>query len=122
MIIYKNGTREIFQTTEKPNSSTFKETIQEKTASFNNLTQDFIDPSKTYNGDYFLMGIGYGPSYSGVVGYRLQFRKGLSKSDIFGFGIDLSTGIVHPGGTGGLYSNYGLKMYYFKNLYIFMHD
>ncbi len=112
MVIYENGEREKFTTTENLNS---KEVVQKEnlviTESQNSteITKEKVSIND-YNGDYSMFGIGYGNSYGGA-GLRLQWRSG----DNQGFGMHGGIGYFP---NAKYLASIGMKFFFYKDLYI----
>jgi hypothetical protein len=95
MVIYENGKREKFTTTE---SQTSKE-----------VTENEIS-NNGYKGNYFMLGTGYGNSYGGA-GLRVQWRMGGKQ----GFGIHAGAGYFP---NAPILASAGVKFFPYKDLYI----
>jgi len=95
MVIYENGKREKFTTTENQNS----EEVTKNESSSNG-----------YKGNYFMLGTGYGNSYGGS-GLRVQWRMGGKQ----GFGIHAGAGYFP---NAPILASAGVKFFPYKDLYI----
>lgn len=95
MVIYENGKRETFTTTE---SQKLKENTKNETS------------NNSYKGRYFMLGTGFGNSYGGL-GLRAQWRMGGNQ----GFGIHAGVGYF-PDAT--ILASIGVKFFPYKDLYI----
>jgi hypothetical protein len=126
MIIYQDGTKEIFKKPDNPN--------QQKPVNINNnqnnnnganannptINKTNTNPPKPTEDNYFKykkntygsISFGYGNSYGGF-GLRLQGRFGR----LLGFGIHGGVGYF-PFNGGGVLASGGLKFFYYKGMYL----
>lgn len=95
MVIYENGKREKFTTTE---SQTSKEDTKNEVS------------NNDYKGNYFMLGTGYGNSYGGL-GLRAQWRMGGKQ----GFGIHAGAGYFP---NAPILASAGVKFFPYKDFYI----
>ena len=95
MVIYENGKREKFTTTESQTS--------------NNDTKNEVS-NNDYKGNYFMLGTGYGNSYGGL-GLRAQWRMGGKQ----GFGIHAGAGYFP---NAPILASAGVKFFPYKDFYI----
>jgi len=95
MVIYENGKREKFTTTE---SQTSKEDTKNEVS------------NNDYKGNYFMLGTGFGNSYGGL-GLRAQWRMGGKQ----GFGIHAGAGYFP---NAPILASAGVKFFLYKNFYI----
>ena len=95
MVIYENGKREKFTTTE---SSTPKEDTKNEVS------------NNDYEGNYFMLGGGYGNSYGGL-GLRAQWRMGEEQS----LGIHAGVGYLP---NAPILASAGVKFFPYKDFYI----
>ena len=95
MVIYENGKREKFTTTESQTSE-----VDPKNEVSNN----------NYKGNYFMLGTGYGNSYGGL-GLRGQWRMGGNQ----GFGIHFGAGYFP---NAPILAAAGVKFFPYKDFYI----
>jgi hypothetical protein len=127
MIIYQDGTKEIFK---KPDNTNQQKTVNTNNnngvnannPTINNTNNDIsnTNPPKTTESKYFKyrkniygsISIGYGNSYGGF-GLRLQGRFGR----LLGFGIHGGIGYF-PFNGGGVLASGGLKFFFYKGMYI----
>ena len=113
MVIYENGRREKYTAIE-PQTSTEKKTSTEKPTSTEKKTSEevpkSVPPRKSYKGNYFSIGTGYGNSYGGI-GVRVQGRFGGNQ----GFGVHGGVGYF-PGAP--VLGAAGLKFFPYKDIYI----
>jgi len=114
MIIYENGEREKFTTTE---SQTLKEKTKNVAVSIkNNMTGD-LGLNNDFKDNYVMLGTGYGNSYGGL-GMRLQWRKSLSGD--LGLGVHAGMGYL-PNTNRNIdpfLSSFGVKFFPYRDLYI----
>ena len=96
MVIYENGKREIFTTTEIQPS---KENIKNEVS------------NNDYKGDYFMIGTGVGNSYGGF-GLRAQWRMGEEQ----GLGIHAGAGYLLIGDEISIST--GMKFFPYKDFYL----
>jgi len=110
MIIYADGTREVIKKTQQPDNNVTTSIQKEpiSTTEYQNTYRTV--PEKKYDGNYGMLGFGYGNSYGGL-GARYQWRKG----KIQGFGAHIGIGYFP-------YAEYlwswGLKYFFYKDFYI----
>jgi hypothetical protein len=95
MIIYENGKREKFTTTENPNSK--------------EVTKNEVS-NNGYKASYFMLGIGRGKGYGGA-GIRVQWRMGGNQR----FGIHAGAGYFP---NAPILASAGVKFFLYKDLYI----
>lgn len=95
MVIYENGKREKFTTTESQTS--------------NNDTKKEVS-NNNYKGNYFMLGTGCGNSYGGL-GLRAQWRMGGKQ----GFGIHAGAGYFP---NAPILASAGVKFFPYKDFYI----
>lgn len=111
MIIYENGQKEKFtikKEQKKPKEVT--PTAKNEIQTADNTKIEKVERS-SYDGNYFMIGVGYGNSYGGI-GTRIQFRVGGN----FGFGMHAGVGYF-PGLGGAVLASGGIKIFFYRGLY-----